>query len=167
VFIAAILAFDTVTRPGIYGLAIARTFFSGGSYQLAANRTGIQDKESPKISQEDGGGGAAKAQSMAPQGIRGPVFAEAGRAAPIGGLSAPPAWASATPVASAVEEPQWLSDAGLEAVPASTGPTTGAAGAGPMVGMSPAAGPYARPSVNNVLRVAPRRFTMPRPALGG
>jgi hypothetical protein len=36
-----------------------------------------------------------------------------------------------------------------------------------MVGLSPPASPYTRHSVNNVLRVAPRRFVMPRPALGG
>lgn len=165
--LAAIVAFSQVARPPIYGLAIARTFFSGGSYQLAAARTAVQDKDPPKISQEDAGGGPAKTQSVAPQGVRGPVLAEVGRSAPIGGLSAPPAWASATPVASAVEQPQWLSDTDLAAFPAAPDTTTAAAGAGPMVGMNPAAGPYARASVNNVLRVAPRRFTMPRPALGG
>lgn len=167
VLLAAIIAFDQVTRPAIYGLAIARTFFSGGSYQLAANRTQTQDKDLPKISDEDAGGGIAKTQSAVPQGVRGPVIAEVGRAAPIGGLSAPQTWASSTPVASFVEEPQWLSDNDLEAVPSSADTVTGAAGAGPMVGMSPAAAPYSRASVNNVLRVAPRRFTMPRPALGG
>ena len=167
-YLAALVAGLQVTRPAIYGLAIARTFFSGGSYQLAAARTAIQGKDLPKISNEDAGGGAVKTQPVAPQGVRGPVLAATGRAAPIGGLSVPQSWASSTPIASAVEEPQWMSDADLNAVPASADTPVGStAGAGPMMGMSPAAGPYARPSVNNVLRVAPRRFTMPRPTLGG
>jgi hypothetical protein len=168
VALAALVAGLQVTRPAIYGLAIARTFFSGGSYQLAAARTTIQGENLPKISHEDAGGGSVEAQPVVPQGVRGPVLAAAGTAAPVGGLSAPQSWASSTPIASAAEEPLWMSDADLNAVPASADTPVGStAGAGPMMGMSPAAGPYARPSVNNVLRVAPRRFTMPRPTLGG
>jgi len=61
-----------------------------------------------------------------------------------------------------------MSDADLNAVPASADTPVGStAGAGPMMGMSPAAGPYARPSVNNVLRVAPRRFTIAAPSSWG
>ena len=168
VALAALIAGLQLTRPAIYGLAVARTFFSGGSYQLAAARTAIQGENLPKISNEDAGGGAAKAQPVVPQGVRGPVVAAAGRAAPIGALSVPQSWASSTPIASAVEEPQWMSDADLNAVPASADTPVGStAGAGPMVGMSPTAGPYGRSSVNNVLRVPPRRFTMPRPSSGG
>lgn len=157
-FITDVTDFDHLVDPGIYGAAIARTFFSGGSFQLASARSAIQNL--PKIAEGDAGAPAARAQSF--------VLAGVGRAAPIGGLSVPQTWASATPVASAVEEPQWMSEMDLGAVPASADTTVAStAGAGPMVGMSPAAGPYARASVNNVLRVAPRRFTMPRPALGG
>jgi len=157
-FITGVTDFDHLVDPGIYGAAIARTFFSGGSFQLASARSAIQNL--PKVAEGDAGAPAAKAQSF--------VLAGVGRAAPIGGLSVPQTWASATPVASAVEQPQWMSEMDLGAVPASADTTVAStAGAGPMVGMSPAAGPYARASVNNVLRVAPRRFTMPRPALGG
>jgi PPE-repeat protein len=160
--------FDHLSQPGIYGAAIARTFFSGGSYELAAARTGAQAKDLPKIAERDAGAGAAKAESFVPESVRGPVLADMGRAEPIGGLSVPQTWASATPVASAVEEPQWMSETDLDAGSASANMSTGpAAGAGPMVGMSAGASHYARPSVNNVLRVAPRRFTMPRPTLGG
>ena len=167
-FITGVTDFDHLSQPGIYGAAIARTFFSGGSYQLAAARTAVQGKDLPKIAEGDAGGAAARAQSVTPQGVRGPVLAEVGRSAPIGGLSVPQAWASATPVASAVEEPQWMSDADLGAVPGSADTTVGStAGAGPMVGMSPTAGSYGRSSVNNVLRVPARRFTMPRPSSGG
>jgi PPE-repeat protein len=157
-FITGVTDFDHLVDPGIYGAAIARTFFSGGSFQLASARSAIQNL--PKVAEGDAGAPAAKAQSF--------VLAGVGRAAPIGGLSVPQTWASATPVASAVEQPQWMSEMDLGAVPASADTTVAStAGAGPMVGMNPAAGPYARSSVNNVLRVAPRRFTMPRPALGG
>jgi PPE-repeat protein len=156
-FITEVTDFDHLVDPGIYGAAIARTFFSGGSFQLAASRIAAPIKDLPKV-----------AQSIVPQGVRGLVLADVGRATPIGGLSVPQTWASATPVASAAEEPQWMSEMDLGAVPASADTTVAStAGAGPMVGMSPAAGPYARPSVNNVLRVAPRRFMMPRPVLGG
>ena len=166
-FITDVTDFDHLSQPGIYGAAIARTFFSGGSYQLAAARTAVQGADLPKVAQ-GAGGAAAKAQSLVPQGVRGPVLAGMGRAAPIGGLSVPQTWASATPVASAVEEPQWMSETDLGAVPASAETTVGtSAGAGPMMGMSPTAGPYGRSSVNNVLRVPPRRFTMPRPSVGG
>jgi PPE-repeat protein len=167
-FIDDVTDLDHLSQPGVYGAAIARTFFSGGSYQLAAARTAVQGTGLPKIAPGDAAVPAAKAQSLVPQGVRGPVLAGVGRAAPIGGLSVPQTWASATPVASAVEEPQWMSEMDLGAVPASADTTVGTtAGAGPMVGMSPAPSPWARTSVNNVLRVAPRRFTMPRPVSGG
>jgi PPE-repeat protein len=166
-FMNGVIDFDHLTQPGIYGAAVARTFFSGGSYQLASARTAEQAKDLPKIA-EEGGGAAAKAETIAPQSVRSPVLAAAGRAAPIGGLSVPQSWASSTPIASAVEEPQWMSDADLAAAPTSADTAFGAtAGAGPMLGMSPAPSQWARNSVNNVLRVAPRRYTMPRPALGG
>ncbi len=166
--ITGVTDFDHLSQPGIYGAAIARTFFSGGSYQLAAARTATQGKDLPKITDGTAGGSAAAAQSSVPQGVRGPVLAEVGRSAPIGRLSVPQTWASATPVASAVEDPQWMSEMDLAAVPASADTTIAStAGAGPMVGMSPAAGPWARPSVNNVLRVPTRGFKMPRPTLGG
>jgi PPE-repeat protein len=167
-FVTGVTDFDHVVDPGIYGAAIARTFFSGGSYQLAASRMPTPNKDLPKIAEADAGLPATKAESPVLQSVRGPVLAGVGRAEPIGGLSVPHAWASTTPVASAVEEPQWMSETDLGATPApgDTG-LPGSAGAGPMVGMSPPASPYTRHSVNNVLRVAPRRFMMPRPALGG
>jgi PPE-repeat protein len=161
--------FNQTIFPLIAAAAFTRTFFSGGSYSLAASKAAAdQDKGAPKVGEGDAGAPAGKPPSLVSAGARAPVLAEAGRAAPIGRLSVPQSWASATPVASAVEEPQWLSDGDLEAVPVSAD-TAGApaAGAGPMVGMSPAAGPYARPTVNNMLRVPSRGFKMPRPTLGG
>jgi PPE-repeat protein len=152
------------TFPAIAAAAFTRTFFSGGSFKLAADRAAAAQDSPPKIPEGGTGALAAQAEPLVPQGVRGPVLASTGRAEPISGLSVPQTWASATPIASAFEEPEWMSNTDLEAVPASadSAPT---AGAGPMVGMSP--GPNARSSVSNSLRVPPRRFTMPRPPQGG
>ena len=74
-FITDVTDFDHLSQPGIYGAAVARTFFSGGSYQLASARTAVHSADLPKIAQGDAGGAAAKAQSLVPQGVRGPVLA--------------------------------------------------------------------------------------------
>lgn len=165
--------FNTLASPANLGAAFSRTFTSGGSFLTGAYRTGIQAQDLPKIAEEDAGAGAARAaagaktQSWVPEGVERPVLAGMGRAEPIGGLSVPQSWASATPIASAVEDPQWLSEMDLEAVPASETMTTGMPGAGPMVGMSPQSGMWSRSTVSNILRVPADRFKMPRPALGG
>jgi PPE-repeat protein len=164
----AFSAFNTLASPSNLAAGYARTFFGGGSFLTGAYRSALQAKDLPKIAEEDAGAAARKASVLVPEGGRAPVLASVGRAAPIGGLSVPQAWASATPVASAVEEPQWLSEADLGAVPASAETAgVGAPGAGPMMGMGPTSGQWARPSVNNVLRVPSRGFKMPRPSLGG
>lgn len=167
--------FNTLSSPSNLAAGFTRTFFGGGSFLTGAYRSALQAKDLPKIAEEDAaaaakgaGGAAAKTSAFAPEGLRAPVLASVGRAAPIGAFSAPQSWASATPVASAVEEPQWLSEADLGAVPASAETTgVGTPGAGPMMGMGPTSGQWARPSVSNVLRVPSRGFKMPRPALGG
>ena len=160
--------FNQLLLPEVFSAAFTRTFFSGGSYALAAQRTALQNKDLPKIGEGDTGAAPAKPEARVSAAVPRPVLAAVGRAEPVGRLSAPQSWASATPVASAVEEPQWMSDADIGAVPASAEAPEGAtAGAGPMMGMSPAGGPYARSTVNNVLRVPSRGFKMPRPTLGG
>ncbi|UQX09933.1 PPE family protein [Candidatus Mycobacterium methanotrophicum] len=164
--INAFFDLNQFTFPAIAVAAFTRTFFSGGSYTLAANRAAAaQSKDLPKIGGGDIGAGATTAESVVPQGVRGPVLADVGRAAPMGRLSVPQSWTSTAPVA---KEPQWLSEMDLAAVPVSAdAPVAGATGAGPMVGMNSAAGPHGRSSVNNVLRVPSRGFKMPRPTLGG
>lgn len=160
--------FNTLSSPVSLAAGFGRTFFGGGSFLSAVYRTGIQAKDLPEIAQGEAGAAAGKAQALVPKGTGSPVLASWGKAAPIGGLSVPQSWASATPVASAVEEPQWMSEADFAAVPASAETTAaGGTGAGPMAGLGPTTGMLARPSVSNVLRVAPRRFKMPRPVLGG
>jgi PPE-repeat protein len=160
--------FNTLASPSNLAAAFTRTIFSGGSFLTGAYRSALQAKDLPAIAAEGAGAAAGKASALMPAGVQTPVLASVGRAAPIGGLSVPQTWASATPVASATVEPQWLSEADLGAAPASM-ETAGAGtpGAGPMMGMGPTSGQWARPSVNNVLRVPSRGFKMPRPSLGG
>jgi len=167
--INAFFALNQVTFPGIAAAAFTRTFFSGGSYTLAANRAAsAAAKEMPKTGEGNVGSPPAEPQPGLSAEGRGPVLAEVGRAEPIGGMSAPQSWGSAAPVGGAAEEPEWMSDSEFGAVPVSAdAPEAGTAGAGPMVGMSPAGSPYARSTVNSALRVPSRGFKMPRPPVGG
>jgi PPE-repeat protein len=161
--------FNTLAAPANLGAAFSRTFTSGGSFLTGAYRSALQAKDLPKIAEEEAGAAGAaagaKTQSWVSEGIERPVLAGMGRAEPIGGLSVPQTWASTTPIASAVEDPHWLSEMDLGAVPASS--ATGMPGAGPMVGMAPQSGMWSRPTVSNILRVPADRFKMPRPVLGG
>ena len=165
--------FNTLAGPTSLGAAFSRTFTSGGSFITGAYRTGIQAQDLPKIAEEEAGaagaagGVKAATQAWVPEGLARPVLAGMGQAAPIGGLSVPQTWASATPIASAVEEPQWMSEADLGAVPASAETSTGGMSGAPMVGMTQQPGMWSRPTVSNILRVPADRFKMPRPLLGG
>lgn len=167
--INAFYALNQVTFPGIAAAAFTRTFFSGGSYTLAANRAAsAAAKEMPKTGEGSVGSPPAEPQPALSADSRGPVFAEVGRAEPIGRMSAPQSWGSAAPVGGAAEEPEWMSDSEFGAVPVSAdAPEAGTAGAGPMMGMSPAGSPYARSTVTSALRVPSRGFKMPRPPVGG
>jgi len=161
---------NTLSSPANLGAGFTRTFFGGGSFLTGAYRSLIQAKDLPKIAAEDaaraagGAAKAAKAAAVAPLGSARPVLAGLGRSAPVGGLSAPQSWAQATPAASAVEEPQWLSEADLHAAPVASEMTPGAS---PVVGMNPSSSAWGRATVSNVLRVPSRGFKMPRPSLGG
>ncbi|WP_292989941.1 PPE family protein [Mycobacterium sp.] len=162
--------FNTLSGPTNLTAALSRTATSAGSFFTALYRTGIQAEDLPKIAEE--GAGAAGAANAARAGAQGlgaaeqSVLASVGQAEPIGGLSVPQTWASATPIASAVETPQWLSEADLGAVPASS-EMAGAPGAAPMLGMAQQPGMWSRPTVSNILRVPTGRFKMPRPFQGG
>lgn len=167
--------FNTLAGPANLTAAFSRTVTSGGSFLTGAYRTGLQAQDLPKIAEEDAGAAAGKAagsakaatQAWLSEGMERPVLAGIGHAEPIGGLSVPQTWASTTPIASAVEEPQWLSEADLGAVPASTDTTMGGMPGAPMVGMTQQPGVWSRPTVSNILRVQAGRFKMPRPLLGG
>ena len=164
--------FNTLSGPASLSAAFSRTFTSGGSFLTGAYRAGIQAQDLPKIAAEGAGGAAGKAaggaaKAAAIEGMGRPVLAGVGQAEPIGGLSVPQTWASATPVASAVENPQWLSEMDLGAVPASADTTMGGMSGAPMVGMTQQPGMWSRPTVSNILRVQAGRFKMPRPVSGG
>jgi len=151
----------TVANSSAAGMILGRLMADGYMYAPLVGLTGATSTT---------GGLAGAASPVA--GVSNAVLASAGQAAAMGPLSVPPAWASATPVAAASEQPLWLSEAeaAWETDPASN--MAGAqptAGVGPMAGMAgaAAAGMLARPVVSNILRVAPRRFKMPRPNSGG
>ncbi len=169
--LSAFSSFNTLTGPVSLGAAFSRTATSGGSFLTQAYRTGLQAQDLPKIAAEGAEGAdkaarGAKAAGWVAEDIDRPVLAGIGKAEPIGGLSVPQTWASATPVASAVTDPQWLSEADLGAIPASETTMGGMSGA-PMLGMTQQPGAWSRPSVSNILRVQAGRFTMPRPVSGG
>ncbi|MGB3331710.1 MAG: PPE family protein [Mycobacterium sp.] len=172
-------AVNILLGPTSFGLQTARTVSAIGSFALAGNAFLLTH----------GGAGIGAAGAAA-----GPILANAeepvtesggaagghnavlahmgGDVAPVGQLSVPPAWADATPVASATEDPVWLSEAELDGA----SPWQGSAeadmpGASPAVGMGPMAamvgGGLGRQSVAGALRVEPSPFKMPRPSCGG
>lgn len=154
-------AFNTLTGPAGLASNFSRTSTSAMSGFTGIYRSGIQ-----------AGSGAAKAAVPAPPvtaagfgsvGEGGGALGGLGRAASVGGLSVPPNWTAATPVAGAAHDPIWLSEPDVGAL--SSEPVAGMLGGPP--GPRSMAGAAARPTVNNVLRVGPRRFTMPRPFAAG
>ncbi|KAA8964968.1 PPE family protein [Mycobacterium sp.] len=171
--------FNTISGPVSFGAALTRTAANSSAAGMIIGRlladgymyaplVGLTGATSTTTGLTAGLAGAASPVA----GVSNAVLASAGQAAAMGPLSVPPAWASATPVAAASEQPLWLSEteAAWEADPAAN--MAGAqptAGVGPMAGMAgaAAAGMLARPVVSNILRVAPRRFKMPRPNSGG
>jgi PPE-repeat protein len=172
---------NTLTGPAAFAEANSRTVTSAGSFLSGIYRSVLQGQSAaakalPVPEPPPATTGMAMPESA---GLRNAVLASVGEAAPVGQLSAPQAWADATPVAAAAEDPTWLSETDLEAASSwEAAPAAGMAGAestagmSPMAGMGPMAGMAAaagggRATVSNILRVGPRRFNMPRPTLGG
>jgi PPE-repeat protein len=173
--LAGVDGFNTLTGPTSFATALGRTVFTAGTFSTGIYRSILQGSglathiptlQPDNISTAHAATLATK--TVGAEGVRGPVLASAGQAAPVGGLSVPQSWASVKTVATAVEDPPWLSANGLEHVTTSEeAPATPMVGGGPAAGMGPMAGMLARPTVSNILRVDPRRFKMPRPAVGG
>ncbi|ORJ55782.1 PPE family protein [Mycobacterium simiae] len=160
--------FNTLTAPINLVSSVIRTYTSGGSFLFAAKRdidahaSPAETGSAPTLSEP-----AFKVPEWGSTGLGDRVVAGMGRAAPIGGLSAPQSWASTAPIASLSEDTQWLSEPDFaDASDDAAGPTSGLFSGVPAAGIGAATGPW-RPTVNNVLRVGPRRFKMPRPSLGG
>ncbi|MGB3520930.1 MAG: PPE family protein [Mycobacterium sp.] len=171
-------AANILLGPTSFGLQTARTVSAIGSFALAGNAfllthggagIGVAGATGPVLATAE----APVAESGGAAGGHNAVLARmGGDVAPVGQLSVPPAWADATPVASATEDPVWLSEAELDGA----SPWQGSAeadmpGASPAVGMGPMAamvgGGLGRQSVAGALRVEPSPFKMPRPSCGG
>ncbi|OHU93330.1 PPE family protein [Mycobacterium talmoniae] len=98
---------------------------------------------------------------------RGPVLASMGCAPAVGGLSVPPNWAPATPMAGTAAD---LPSAGMRvrALPLwAQDPLANSSGGSPMWGPGPPRGSPVQPLSKKVLRMRTNRFTMPRPSVGG
>ncbi len=157
-----------VTTIGEFIVVFIKVFSDGALFAPAAGLTGATSPLATGMA----AGSAAGSPSMVLAGAvesanaNRAVLASVGEAIAVGPLSAPAAWADATPVASA--NVQWLSSGSSW----DAAPKVHAAGSGPTAAMAPmAAAAAARkvrpPSVSAVLQVAPPRYTMPRPSAGG
>ncbi|WP_277424725.1 PPE family protein [Mycobacterium sp. P7213] len=173
-----IAALNIVLGPTSFALQTARTISSVGSFALAGNAYLIAHGDAGAGEPKDGRHVLVNDDRPAAESEvadRRAVLAHMGSdVVPVGQLSVPPAWADATPVAAASTDPVWLSEdelAGELAVPeGSAAELSGAApalGMGPMAAMMGGAAATGRQTVSSALRVAPSRFTMPRPSLGG
>ena len=159
--------FNTLTGPAGLASNFSRTSTSAMSGYTGIYRSSIQAGKdaakaaAPAISSE--------AATLSSAGLRGPVLASTGNATAVGGLSVPQTWATTNPAAVTVADPHWLSDAELDGGPSwHEGPATNMFNGVPATSTgSSSSGLLSRPSVNNVLRVTPRQFKMPRPSVGG
>lgn len=164
--IDAVDNFNTLSAPVNLGDAVSRTVTSAGTFGTGLFRANLQSAgEALKAAAAPA---AAAGFSTGALGVPGPTLASAGGAATVGRLSVPPAWAATNPAVTSVAEAHWLSDAELDGGPSwHEGPATNMWNGAPAAGAGASAGLLSRPSVNNVLRVAPRQFKMPRPSAGG
>ena len=163
--------FNTIINPVSFYAALTRTVANVSAAAMIMGRlVGDSALYAPLAGLSAATSPVASAAAPLAGGVSNAVLASAGTAAPIGPLSVPPSWASATPMATAAsEQPLWVSEAeGFYEADSAAGATP-TAGIGPMAGFAgaAAAGMLARPVVSNILRVAPRRFKMPRPKAGG
>lgn len=171
--LSAIGTINTTVGPLNTVAALARTFGNLGTFAVAGFRV-MNDFAlySPLLGLA--GDGSSVAFGGLGTGLVGStssaasnaVLASVGKAGAMGSLSVPPAWAQAAPVATASEQPMWLSEveAWWEAgAPANLGASTMAE-----VAAAAAAGSLLmRPVVGKALRVPPRQFKMSRPSSGG
>ncbi len=170
----AFSAFNTLTGPASLGSNFSRTTTSALSGYSGISRTAIQSgNEAAKAASGAAKAATAGADSLGSAVVRGPVLASVGNAPTLGKttpgkLSVPQSWATTDPAVTPVAEPHWLSDADIGGEPGwQEVPATNVWGGVPAAGAGIKSGLLSSSSVNNVLRVGPRKFTMPRPSLGG
>lgn len=168
---------NTLTGPTSFGLQIGRTFGNAGNFFTALAKA--VGGAAPKAAAAAVPAAGAAAAGMASAGlastsapaatlVRSTAAASMGTASPIGQLSVPKAWADTAPIATASEEPLFLSEAELAETGSWEGPpAAGMMGAVPTAAMGAMGGSSGRSTVSSMLRVGPSRFSMPRPAAGG
>jgi hypothetical protein len=162
--LAAFSNFNTFTSPINLGDGISRTLTSAGSFGTGAQRVGLQEAGAAAKGVA-GGAHAAGAASAVP---RGPVLASVGTGTALGKISVPQSWTITNPALAPIAEPHWLSDADIGGGPSwEEVPVSNVWNGAPAAGTGAKSGLLSGSSVNNVLRVGPRKFTMPRPSLGG
>ncbi|OCB38419.1 hypothetical protein A5676_15635 [Mycobacterium malmoense] len=160
--------FNTLTGPAGLASNFSRTSTSAMSGYTGIYRSSIQaGKDAAKAAATPAVSGEAAALSSA--GARPAVLASTGNATAVGRLSVPQTWATTNPAAVTVADAHWLSDTELDGGPSwHEGPPTNMFNGVPATSAgASSSGLLSRPSVNNVLRVAPRQFKMPRPSVGG
>lgn len=158
--------FNTLTAPVNLGDAMSRTVTSAGTFGTGAFRANLQ--AASEAAKAAAAPAAAASVSTGTAGVAGPTLASTGGASAVGRLSVPQSWAATNPTIATVAESHWLSDAELDGGPSwHEGPATNMWSGAPAAGAGASSALLSRPSVNNVLRVAPRQFKMPRPSAGG
>ncbi len=157
--------FNTLTGPASLASNFSRTSTSAMSGYTGIYRSAIQaGHDAAKAA-----GGAAHTAGASSPAIRGPVLANAGNATALGKLSVPQSWAVTNPAATTpITEPHWLSDSDIGGGPSwEEVPVNNMWNGVPAAGTGNKSSLFSGSSVNNALRVGPRKFTMPRPSAGG
>lgn len=155
--LTAFNGFDTlVVGPAQPFWSVPYAVFSAGQFGTGLNLAGAQGSTAAAAAT------ASTADAVAPKGIRGPVLAGLGKAAPVGKLSVPQGWVTANPGGSSANGPVTLAGKDIRAAPVAQ-----AHPASDHVGGIPAARAGDKAADVPVLRNGRRVFKMPRPAHGG
>jgi PPE-repeat protein len=153
---------NTLSGPLTPGYQVTYATFQMGQFIQGLAQSGGQAKALPEMIAPLGNAASA-AQAVTPQSFSETVLARAGRAVPIGGVSAPPNWAAATAPAA---EPAAATEVRFTALPSwAESPAPAGHSALPTMGQITNPGP--RRGDNTVFRMRDRRYRIPRPAPGG
>ncbi|WP_067970732.1 PPE family protein [Mycolicibacter icosiumassiliensis] len=154
----------TAANSSAAGMIAFRLFADAAIYSPLAGLSGAMSPVT--FSSASLGAGLAGVTTSSAAGVQSAVLASTGGAGLMGSLSVPSAWAQATPVATASEQPMWLSE--VEAWWEDGAPANLDSRSMAQVAAAAAAGSLLmRPVVGKALRVPPRRFKMSRPSAGG
>lgn len=164
--LGAVNNFNTLTAPVNLADGLSRTVTSGGAFGTGLFRSNLQS--AGEAFKAVAGPATAGVVSPGAAGVGGPPLASTGSATTVGRLSVPQGWATTNPAVATIAEPHWLSDTELDGGPSwQEGPATNMWNGAPAAAAGSSSALLSRPAVNNVLRVAPRQFKMPRPFAGG